>query len=82
MLFDITSQRQYRITSNVPVDSNRDLAATGAFLAEDGTLIHAADIASRKLGFRPALEPSTDDVSVELQYPGYAQRERYVEALI
>lgn len=64
------------------MDLNRDLSATGGFLAEDSSLIHAADIASRSLGFLPALNPSTDEVVVELQYPGSARRERYVDLLL
>lgn len=72
------SKRQ-RLASSETEDPNRSLRSRKQFSQVDSeVLIHAADIASHKLGFRSAFERSASEgVSVYLQYPGSLILERY-----
>jgi hypothetical protein len=73
--------KRRRLVSNEIEDPNRSLSSQKQFSQIDSTLlIHAADIASYKLGFPPAFEQTaSDNVLVYLQYPGSSTRERYVQ---
>lgn len=70
--------KRRRLVSNEIEDPNRSLSSKKQFSQIDSTLlIHAADIASYKLGFSPAFgQTASDNVLVYLQYPGSSMRER------
>ncbi len=73
----IFNKRQ-RLSSHESLeDPDRSLRARKPFSQSDSkVLVHAADIAAVKLGFKPCFGKA-DDVSVSLRYPGSTIRERY-----
>jgi H3 lysine-79-specific histone-lysine N-methyltransferase len=65
---------------SVDVDLKRELRYTGDPSENDGAvlpLIHAADIASTTRKSKNVTPTEEKNVTVELQYPGASQRERY-----
>lgn len=76
--FDEASKRHKPST---PIDLKRDLRHRGDSVEKDSavlSLIHAADIASTTRKSKKVSASEEKNVTVELQYPGSSQRERYV----
>lgn len=70
--------KRQRMSSQELEDPDRRLRARKPFSEADSkTLIHAADIASLKLGFKPCFG-KTEGVGVSLHYPGSSVKERSV----
>lgn len=81
------SAKRLRLSSNEVEDPDRRLRARKPLSEADSqALIHAADIASLKLGFKPCFGKDRDgdakgkdvDVGVSLHYPGSSLKERFV----
>ena len=70
--------KRQRISSHELEDPDRRLRARKPFSEADSkALIHAADIASIKLGFKPCFGKA-ENVGVSLHYPGSSVKERFV----
>lgn len=70
--------KRQRVSSHELEDPDRRLRARKPFSEADSkTLIHAADIACLKLGFKPCFG-KTESVGVSLHYPGSSVKERFV----